>query len=398
MSRARSISGVASGSVLSSWADQVAGNNLTAAGSARPTYRTDPKIGAYVEFDGASNYLRAALPSIPQPLTMFYVARFAGASATNRTMLDAGSGNNLRKIYQTSTFGNLNGYAGAFLTVTGYATTWQILYEVINGANSSFTLDRNSGYRGGSAVANGNAGSNAGSGLTLGANGFASPSEFCPCSIADVLIYGEALAADRIASVVRWLRQDLPDSLVFVGDSITIGTGTTVPNGFADLVIANFASKVTAANLGVAGMTMATMATNALTQPATYLAPGKGNNTVVIMGGTNDLIGGATAEDTFANLLLVVQRWKAGGAQHPVVVTMLPRGASVETRRVTYNDLIRNNAGTYGYNVADWASNANMGQAGQNTDLTWYNVDVVHPNDAGAALGAPYVNATITWL
>lgn len=117
----------------------------------------------------------------------------------------------------------------------------------------------------------------------------------------------------------------------------------------------------------------------------------------IIFAGTNDFANSTTlTPSTLFNGSLVpfIQALQAAGISYIDVATMLPRcglftggvtQASFEAVREgtgSWNPLIRGGASTYGYTTIDVASDATIGQAGQCTNTTNYNVDGVHPNTA----------------
>jgi lysophospholipase L1-like esterase len=107
---------------------------------------------------------------------------------------------------------------------------------------------------------------------------------------------------------------------------------------------------------------------------------------------TNDMtINGATYTQAYNNLVSYCQELKSYQPDAYIIVgTMMPRGG-IATRQndanlndaTTLNGLVRLNGDNAWDAVCDTASDLLMGQNGQNTDLTYYNADTIHPNSTG---------------
>jgi lysophospholipase L1-like esterase len=80
-----------------------------------------------------------------------------------------------------------------------------------------------------------------------------------------------------------------------------------------------------------------------------------------------------------------------------VVCTMLPR-TGTDAERAAYNTAIRANWATYADALADPAADARIGDNGDNADLTYYDADAVHLNDAGYAIAAAIIEPQILAL
>jgi len=103
--------------------------------------------------------------------------------------------------------------------------------------------------------------------------------------------------------------------------------------------------------------------------------------------GTNDLYYGASATTAYNNLVTYYTARRAAGFK-VIVTTLLPRSnagtpGSFEADRQTVNTNLRNNWASFGDALADVGADANMGDAGDELDLTYYDADKVHPNQTG---------------
>lgn len=119
---------------------------------------------------------------------------------------------------------------------------------------------------------------------------------------------------------------------------------------------------------------------------------------VCVWYGRNDIDGGATAATVYTNLYNYCQNIKTNRSDAIVILfTELPSSSgnpNYETTRQTLNTSIRTEASpTWDY-IADIGNDATIGQAGQNTNATYY-VDTIHPGFAGDTIIASYVTAIL---
>lgn len=188
--------------------------------------------------------------------------------------------------------------------------------------------------------------------------------------------------------------------IVYEGDSHTVGA-TNYPLICTGLVNQSSAAKWVLSNLAAGGESMATI----LTQTATVDALVGTNAVAVLLAGGNDLAQDTTAAAIHAN----IQTWCAGrqaAGFRVVVCTLTPLTADAcpdgaggftdrETKRQAVNTLIQANWASYADALADVASNANIGDPGDNTDLTYYQVDQIHLNWLGKEVLADIVSTAI---
>lgn len=157
------------------------------------------------------------------------------------------------------------------------------------------------------------------------------------------------------------------------GDSITAGTEVTTPwpSLITNLTYAKH-------NVAVPGETIATMLANAPANVDVFYTATK-KNMVFIWGGTNDIEFGATALATYNNLVAYAQGRRALGFK-VITATMLSR-IGFDTQKNSYNALILADSTNFDLKV-DFTGTP-LGCDGCYANTTWFNVDGVHPNNAG---------------
>jgi len=191
--------------------------------------------------------------------------------------------------------------------------------------------------------------------------------------------------------------------VLFDGDSLTIGANVVDANGltYPYQTMQKLSPFLDSANLGLGGQFIATMLANA---PAKIDAAGRGRPRAVVAywGGTNDIsLGGYTAAQTYANTVAYGQGRQAAGFR-VAVLTMLPRTgdtiAGFETARQSVNASIRANWATFADALIDVGNDTTIGQAGQDSNLTYYLGDGIHLNEAGYAIVAGLAATAIAGL
>lgn len=119
------------------------------------------------------------------------------------------------------------------------------------------------------------------------------------------------------------------------------------------------------------------------------------DNWLICFAGTNGLLstlGAHSAATEYANFQTYIAARIAAGQDmaKTIACMMLPRTGMSEATRTTYNASLVSGAATYGYKLARLDLNPNIGAAGQNLDLTWFQ-DGTHPTDAGHAVIAQII-------
>lgn len=183
-------------------------------------------------------------------------------------------------------------------------------------------------------------------------------------------------------------------NFVAVGDSITVGFGATNPYP------ANIASSLSTGDsvqavsgIGyqkqVGGNSLTSLAAGNVDPQLSSLACGALSPYLIMLAGVNDIFNGSTGAQVFTfsqtyRAARVSAGWSAGKM---VVATILPSTAS-ETDRASYNAALVSAAGSEGYILARLDLDANIGCAGCNTNLTYYQSDQIHPNNTGLQIVA----------
>lgn len=106
-----------------------------------------------------------------------------------------------------------------------------------------------------------------------------------------------------------------------------------------------------------------------------------------LMIGTNDIGHGITPATVYANIQSACASVKSyNPSVHVIVFTVLPAAPyGSEVDRQNLNSLIRS-GGSCTYSVADVGNDSTIGQVGQNSNLTYYQPDGIHPTAAGDAI------------
>lgn len=196
-------------------------------------------------------------------------------------------------------------------------------------------------------------------------------------------------------------------AIIFDGDSITVGVGSSPVTSYPYLASLNFFPGYgpAYANVAIAGETIDGMVTNLPTNvyPRISAAHTAGQLALVsVFGGTNDIaISGHTAAQvetsitTYANDVTTT-----GGADVVVFWTLLPRNvAGFETTRLTYNAWLRANFASIGpvgpaYYLIDIGGDPTLGPLASCTN-SQLSADGTHPTTFGYGIIAGYVAATL---
>lgn len=187
-------------------------------------------------------------------------------------------------------------------------------------------------------------------------------------------------------------------NIVGVGDSITQGTGVTSP--WPTLLAAYLGTSQN--NQGTASIgwnynpsgvlatspTLLTQESGSVCPLVSSLATGAGAPTIFLFAGTNDIFYGATAAATYSSFQTYLAALVACGqpANKIVAVTMLPGSGRSNVTRASYNSSLVSGAVAGGYLLARMDLDPLIGCDTCNTNTTYFNVDQVHPKDAGETI------------
>jgi len=186
--------------------------------------------------------------------------------------------------------------------------------------------------------------------------------------------YIQAKLETRTMPVYPTFNQSLASQLIFPGDSIWAGHGAS---GIWTSHLA-LNKTYTVNNWAVGGMNAWDLGRLAESRWYSQVAPSAARNVVIFDGGTNDLVNGWSAADTWSSISLEAKKALAIGAV-PVVSTLISRTGQ-DAAEAPLNALIR-----AGWKQAGFAALLDMAEtppfaAGGFSNLTYYQADGVHPN------------------
>lgn len=178
--------------------------------------------------------------------------------------------------------------------------------------------------------------------------------------------------------------------VVFEGDSITAGQGVTqsIPTRFSNL------TQLPVQNRGTAGDGLSNMNTNYATDDAPYYNAAT-TNTFVILGGTNDIQGGATDAQVATSMQGICVKARATGFRIGVCTITsrndAPWTGPMEAYRVAFNTWLRANYATFADVLIDYDAIPET----QSPSNTTYFQDGLHPTDALDAIMAEAVRVAL---
>lgn len=167
--------------------------------------------------------------------------------------------------------------------------------------------------------------------------------------------------------------------VVWDGDSITQGTGSILGRNVVRYARGLFASNVKLMNIGLAGITLQTIvATPNRIDNANQ--EGYANQVVIQNAMTNDLAGGRTAAQMYADLQTWAGQVRAKGFK-ACVTTMTPRNDMSGPTLAIYNDVtaqVRAGWPSFADALSDRQADPTVGTIASSSDTTYYN-DGLHP-------------------
>ena len=154
-------------------------------------------------------------------------------------------------------------------------------------------------------------------------------------------------------------------------------------------------------NLAVNGSQISSLTSRASATDAYYKSTNS-KNLIVVWAGTNDIVLGGVSGTTAYNSLVTYCQARQATGWKVIVLTMLPRQENTiptfEAQKVAFNNLVVANWATFADGLANVAADSRIGDAGDDADTTYYNVDRIHLNDAGYAVVAGIVKDAIVAL
>lgn len=196
---------------------------------------------------------------------------------------------------------------------------------------------------------------------------------------------------------------------VIVGDSIAEGFGATInwPNRVATSFKKTFYNKSHGSTgwnyngSGVAGgvgslINLAASEVDPLLTTAACIPP-----KLVLVAGTNDIFYSGSGSTAFTNLTTYINARLAAGWTSDLiyVATILQRSGNTNAERLTYNTSVIGS----GFKLIRFDLDPNIGCNTCNTNLTYFQADQTHPNNAGqqvladVAFLALKFHMTLTW-
>ncbi len=407
---AGTITGVSDGGAVTAakWVDQSLSANGALAAATALTYRASgPNSKPTVEFDGSTSLATSpTFASLNTPRRIFCVFKnldntqgskyFLDGQATNTNVMALDGSNSIFWGFDSDGSGN-HKWQGGELTNPAYVAD-----GLYNGASTTITSNNEI------LITNSGGPSAAITAITLGAPGGHNAGFFAHIQISELIVCDSTLTGPQATQIYGYLyaKYALTTKKLFIGDgdSLTFGTGSSVPGGSSaypgqlQLLLAGGATTWIIQNQGSAGTTISQIDSNAaaLTDPIC----GYYTRTVIAgWGGTNDLGNGSTGAATYTALQTYFANRRASNASSKLVaMTIIARGdgswtGAMETERLAFNTSLRNNH-AFADGFVDLANDTRL-QTPSNT--TYYAGDQLHLVDAGygvvASLMQPVIDA-----
>jgi len=217
--------------------------------------------------------------------------------------------------------------------------------------------------------------------------------ELTPEQIAQNYTAVAAILEKRGVQLNYTLGSSVSNQAVFVGDSITYGQGATA--GFPSLI--STISTYTVTNKGIPSIWAQQWRPYLPFTVDPLYGGGAAQNIVFVFLGTNDTaLGNVAADQILGNLSGIANERRQKGWK-VIVATMLSR-TGADAKKNTLNTLIRQYWSSFADALCDFAADPLLGADGASASATYFQVDHVHPTDAGQALLATHAQQTINSL
>lgn len=209
---------------------------------------------------------------------------------------------------------------------------------------------------------------------------------------------GDYLAAESALNSALSYNTTFNRLVVWEGDSINEGVGSSLNRNIAHYARALFSSNVKLMNIATAGITLQSIIA-ATTRLDNALIEGYSNQVVITNAMTNDLAAGRTANQMYADLQTECGIIRGKGAK-AVVTTMTPRGDMSAPVKAIYDDVTAQiRAGWTGFAdaLSDRQADPTVGTIASTSNTALYN-DLVHPTSLCYSYLAPIDYAAIASL
>lgn len=390
------------------WNDQ-SGNAVNASQSTegtRPQFIASGLVGSKPTIRWTNHRLNTASflgAGYNTAFTAFVVASNSNTSA-NYVSLSNGDGTNFQFYLRRSRSLNTNDF------VTGLLSDTTVLAPLAAGANTGVDVI---GYNGSlktlayngvevTEAATGNLGLSGA--LTIGR--YTTDVQPFVGDISEILVYNRALTLEERRQVSNYLSTKYGglygtvSRIIFDGNSLTAGTGSTAGNTYPEQVMANFPGR-TYWNYGVAGQTTTQMDADAAAQ-IDILKRNlyTGQNIVIAWEITNELVAGVSATDAYNNFVTYCTNRRAAGFK-VIACTVLPRSTANQEQfyadRLEVNTNIRANLASFADDIADFALDGRIGYDGAQNNPEYYS-DTTHMTDAGYGVADEIVTDALNRL
>jgi len=360
-------------------------------GAKKPLLKTVTPYNV-VRFDGSDDCLRSGAFALPQPFTVYAVAKMSG----NSTRLY--DGNTVNEGFLTQTEGATRTrliYAGSATACESEGSSVpDVLTMVFNGASSLIESGRRN-----KVIGNPGSGGWA-AGCLLGGAGGENAGFFAAADFYEFVVYPTAHTITqrnqmRAYFAYHWVQKP---HLQFVGDSLTVGTGAGAGEDYPTQLLAILsggASAYSSNNIGVGGRTAATWAPLYLSDVGHY-SSALGKVICPYWAGTNDIIAGDSAATVYNNLKTFWAGVRSQGIKL-IATTVIARGnftGGQESIRLALNDLIRGDTSLFD-GLCDVGVLPQFDSTADTANLTYYNADTVHLVAGGYAVIAAAMKTTV---
>lgn len=205
----------------------------------------------------------------------------------------------------------------------------------------------------------------------------------------DVLPISEVnLVSDLLFN--RWMRPNLRDFVLFLGDSLTYGYAQPEPDSYPYKCALSAEFIADYFNAGISGRTCAQVLSEVATY-SSFVRPNKRNIAVVYLGVNNLNNAGATA--TYASLSGIVTSLKSYEYSQVYLLTCIPYVGD-NSERINYNALMRVNVANAD-GIIDIANLPEFVSGSAYNDTTYYQDDKLHLTAAGNQVISNAVNAVL---